>query len=319
MCDTKSAKRYSEEQIAAYHAVLDYEASRRGLKGEMDTIWDGMAGGLGGKSALLNRIADGRLPLVYPPPCSFSYPWYDVIEGDGPWEVQVDAGATLGTFLRGMLGQDRLGLARSVSINQSLWRVLRRRNDDCLIVSYGDWRTMGFRWKLQKETIPALSAVKAICSWHDPSLSRITTLNQLQAEQLWHVEERYARLRLAVEPVSSESVSGVRSWFEHSMREADAQRAQELVSARRAQGLSDWPTLPERQYEAQQMTEAWLKEGYSVDSAGNLLAVVWRLHRIRPGVDGPANSIYLDIQAKGSDGCTTAMDEPGSGFLNEAV
>lgn len=37
------------------------------------------------KSALFARLLNGRDPLPYPPPTSFSYPWYAVIEEPGPF------------------------------------------------------------------------------------------------------------------------------------------------------------------------------------------------------------------------------------------
>lgn len=37
------------------------------------------------KSALFARLLNGREPLPYPPPTSFSYPWYEVVEKPGPF------------------------------------------------------------------------------------------------------------------------------------------------------------------------------------------------------------------------------------------
>lgn len=44
------------------------------------------------KSALFARLLDGKAALPFPPPTSYSYPWYEVIEGQGPFKVLVDVG-----------------------------------------------------------------------------------------------------------------------------------------------------------------------------------------------------------------------------------
>jgi hypothetical protein len=41
------------------------------------------------KSALFARLLDGKSALPSPPPTYFSYPWYDVVEGDGPFPVMI--------------------------------------------------------------------------------------------------------------------------------------------------------------------------------------------------------------------------------------
>lgn len=73
------------------------------------------------KSALFARLLNGKSALPSPPPTSYSYPWYSVIEEEGPHVVQVGAGATLGDFMNGA-GGGKGPLA--VSINQCCWVVL---------------------------------------------------------------------------------------------------------------------------------------------------------------------------------------------------
>ncbi len=41
------------------------------------------------KSALFARLLSGKPPLPNPPPTSFAYPWYDVIEAPGPFSVAI--------------------------------------------------------------------------------------------------------------------------------------------------------------------------------------------------------------------------------------
>lgn len=44
------------------------------------------------KSALFARLLEGRDALPYPPPTSYAYPWYAVIEEPGPHQVRIDGG-----------------------------------------------------------------------------------------------------------------------------------------------------------------------------------------------------------------------------------
>ena len=39
------------------------------------------------KSALFWRLLNGKPPMAMPPPTRYSYPWYGVLEQDGPFEV----------------------------------------------------------------------------------------------------------------------------------------------------------------------------------------------------------------------------------------
>jgi hypothetical protein len=47
---------------------------------------------IGPKSALFARLLDGKPALPYPPPTSFSYPWYELIEIPGQHHVSIGGG-----------------------------------------------------------------------------------------------------------------------------------------------------------------------------------------------------------------------------------
>lgn len=64
------------------------------------------------KSALFARLLEGKPALIHPPPTSYSYPWYAVIEEPGPHQVCVN-GSTDG---------------RTVGLNQCAWAI-RHMND----------------------------------------------------------------------------------------------------------------------------------------------------------------------------------------------
>jgi hypothetical protein len=80
------------------------------------------------KSSLLHRMLEGKEPLSIPPPKSFSYPWYDLIElGIGHpfevWEANDSISSALANF-------------PAVVIDQSAWKVLEKTGEDSWIVTY---------------------------------------------------------------------------------------------------------------------------------------------------------------------------------------
>ena len=54
-------------------------------------LFHGLSGGAEGdpRSALFARLLTGKQPLSWPPPSTFHHPWYEVIEGNGPFEVML--------------------------------------------------------------------------------------------------------------------------------------------------------------------------------------------------------------------------------------
>jgi hypothetical protein len=60
------------------------------------------------KSALFQRLLDGKSPLAHPPPTNYSYPWYQLIEDGFSDNVSID-------------GFDYVGGRPGVIINQAPW------------------------------------------------------------------------------------------------------------------------------------------------------------------------------------------------------
>lgn len=73
------------------------------------------------KSALFARLLDGKPPLPFPPPTSFSYPWYTIIEDNGPHSVRLGGAPTLASLINGASGASG---EFSLFINQCDWSVL---------------------------------------------------------------------------------------------------------------------------------------------------------------------------------------------------
>ncbi|MBI1890852.1 MAG: hypothetical protein HYS18_09415 [Burkholderiales bacterium] len=65
------------------------------------------------QSALFARLLEGKAPLPYPPPTTYSYPWYDIIEKPGKYHVSVS----------GVHVEDG---HESIELNQCTWPILRK-------------------------------------------------------------------------------------------------------------------------------------------------------------------------------------------------
>ncbi|MHB1942264.1 MAG: hypothetical protein ACYCP0_04295 [Acidiferrobacteraceae bacterium] len=79
------------------------------------------------KSALFARLLNGLEPLPHPPPLCYSYPWYEVIEGPGPWRV-IDL---------------LINVADKVAvIDQDTWRLVESCGHGVWIVQHSVWPPM---------------------------------------------------------------------------------------------------------------------------------------------------------------------------------
>ncbi len=96
------------------------------------------------KSALFQRLLSGKEPLLYRPPTSHSYPWYEVIEGLQPeHHVLIGVAISLGSMLSPGAEQGE----SCISIEGALWRIEETiQPDQEYIVSWGKYP---MRWRLQ--------------------------------------------------------------------------------------------------------------------------------------------------------------------------
>lgn len=69
------------------------------------------------KSALFARLLNGQEALPFPPPRSYSYPWYSVIEKEGWHRVHVEAHSSNREEVRNQ------GFSRTLSLNQCGWNI----------------------------------------------------------------------------------------------------------------------------------------------------------------------------------------------------
>ena len=106
----------TDEQRARYDwAVAEYariQAENRARTGDTGKVHQ-----ISPKSALFARLLSGQPALPFPPPTSYSYPWYDLIEKPGKYHVTVG-----GLML--VPGSDD----EHILLNQCAWRILRKND-----------------------------------------------------------------------------------------------------------------------------------------------------------------------------------------------
>ena len=87
----------SEEQRARYEwAVAEYARIQDENRARLERAGKQAAPHqIGPKSALFARLLEGKAALPYPPPTSYSYPWYDIIEKPGPHHVSIGGGLSV--------------------------------------------------------------------------------------------------------------------------------------------------------------------------------------------------------------------------------
>lgn len=313
---------FTPQHIDAYQAVLAYEAQRSGLTNgapEVEQAFYNRTGGSPGKSALLQRLAQGLRPLFAPPPLAYSFPWYEVIEGQGPWEVVLE-GSTVDELLADAKSQSEwMGVADpSVLISQHFWRVVEKIDDTNVDLSLKSWSERGFLWRLSLDAIPAKDSSSTILSWHNPSLEKITTYDQLIAEQRWHVMKNLDSMRLAMDPkladkllvearakdAENSSRVGIQGWsskFQEDAAVLAIDTARRKVADRILDGLTIFPDEDEITGLVAESIKRYLNNNnesglryYSVDEDGQTLILhTWRLHRMTP-LEAPDN-VYIEI------------------------
>ena len=105
-----------------------------GLKDRMRQLRGCMGGRAGDcKSALFARLLDGKAAFPFPPPTSYSYPWYELIEGDGPFDVMLGGAQTMGAAMTGSRGAEG---EFCISINQCTWAIVSMNDAARALMSF---------------------------------------------------------------------------------------------------------------------------------------------------------------------------------------
>ncbi|CAN5491683.1 hypothetical protein BH11PSE11_BH11PSE11_30100 [soil metagenome] len=74
------------------------------------------------KSSLFSRLLNGKAALPFPPPLSFSFPWYEIIEVPGAHHVAIGGKLSVTGFTKWGGGE---GAEAYILLNQCPWKILR--------------------------------------------------------------------------------------------------------------------------------------------------------------------------------------------------
>ncbi len=135
------------------------------------------------KSALFARLLNGKKPLRYPPPTSYSYPWYAALEAPRCEIVDFGQAQKVHDFMTGLRF---LRMFNGACLHQDAnWRPLVVVSPDEAILTYPEWQRLGVRWRLVRERVHSRDAARFLVCHHDPKAARITNMDQLRAEVRW--------------------------------------------------------------------------------------------------------------------------------------
>lgn len=175
----------------------------------------------GPQSALFARLLAGREPLSFPPPTSFSYPWYALIEEPGPHVLSSVSGAAMlaakyqsrvfqldqciwgivsaNAAAEELLEIDRRFASRTTDAEPALvpfWESIQAvyAKQPEFLVRYGQWPTFRMRVGRSKTTarrdhaMNAIAAGGRIDSIYGPLNLLALDLNARMGEKVWHFD-----------------------------------------------------------------------------------------------------------------------------------
>lgn len=119
-------RRRVHSAVARYEEVVGIVGSNRKARSVAFSL---MQHRPGRKSALFRRLLSGREPFPVPPPTSYSYPWYGLLDAPGPRSVSIGGGGTLASEIRAAdIDEFLQGTHESLMVNQDAW-IIERCND----------------------------------------------------------------------------------------------------------------------------------------------------------------------------------------------
>jgi hypothetical protein len=227
-------------------------------------------------SVLFTRLLNGKRPLTYAPPTSFSSPWYSVVEDKGPWEIHSEA-----EYIEEMIENGVM------KIEGSNWKVVEQLTPNSALLTYFGWEKLGYIWKLERLRLPSKDTDSFICCWHNPKISRITTLALLRKERYWHVRKHYEKIDLVLNSAFAKKklekdTKDFGALFAKGMLDIEMEMGQQLLKKRRRANLPDYPTEEEILKEVEKNILSYFDLHYSLDKTGKLYKWVWKLSRVKP-------------------------------------
>lgn len=249
------------------------------------------------KSALFARLLEGKSPFIYPPPCAYSYPWYEVIEENGPWNLSIEAKDIQDLIFETNSNEFETNSNEyQILIEQTLWKILEKTSNNELRVTFGKWEDLGFEWILKKTKTPCSETKTFIYCYHKANINRITTYEELKNEQLYHIMKEFDKVKLVLDKnfIDNYKKELCDQYGNNTITEtillSEIELGKEIVNERKALNLSAYPSEEEINKLVYTRTQDYLNNGYSKDNEGNLFVDVWVLKKIKGSVN---KSIYI--------------------------
>lgn len=138
---------------------------------------------------------------------------------------------------------------KNVVINQSGWKVVKVISDELMHVTHPRWEKEGFVWELKISEISAVDSHIAIIPHHNPSLGKITTLEDLKREILFQSKDYFYAIKLAQSKEEYENYENLMCEKYNQLGKAMAAQKLEhgkiMLQKRKDNGLSEYPTEEE--------------------------------------------------------------------------
>lgn len=233
------------------------------------------------KSALFFRLLSGKKILKNPPPLSYSYPNYDLIESNDVREVILDSYDIKKLILK----KTRTIPYDHVIIDQSFWRVVEVISATKFHVTYRGWEKEGFIWEVELVEIPSSESKSVIIARHNPSLGKITKYKDLEKEAKFHAKNYFNEVLIALDEKKYKEYENEmimkHSNFGKIMASEKLEYAQKLLEQRLKDGLPALATEEEIIEEAKKNLQDYLRDEY-FDIKGILYKRTWTMKRISP-------------------------------------
>lgn len=211
------------------------------------------------KSALFYRLLEGKKSLKFPPPLSFSYPWYEVIESFNPIEI----------FINQEIGSIKdLINNNMIDIHQSRWKVINKKSNNEVYITHHNWEILGFVWKLSIDYISCKETSGFMISHHNLSLGRIHTLSQFIEEKRFQLKLLLNNIMLAQDETLFEEEKnklllqyGI---LGNSIAQSKKDYGLNIIEKRKKNGLSVYPTTQEIEEEVEKNVKSSLDSEFIV-------------------------------------------------------
>lgn len=234
------------------------------------------------KSALFNRLLDGKKALKNAPPTFFSYPWYDVVERHTPLECHHI--------------HFHENNPKNVLIGQTLWEIIEKISDNEFIITHNHWKHDHFTWKIFRKARPLSESSVSFFSAIDGR--PISTEQELMKD----IHDGITQDNLLFISCSDESQASqlqhrfVQHYGENGVNlfKQLQTRIHETMQVRQAAGKTSLIEGNELQEETQRRLK--LRLGHNMLFQNGLIYIFdWQIVRISPTAEILDPSFYLEI------------------------